>query len=200
MKPQAPIAEIFPWADLAFTAILVATMGGVLGSHLMDLNGLCMQVEAKSSQHTCLAGGGAAHVEQDEKALEQKVDAVGKFLGSRILWTSYTCDITKDLPTNARLQFWQGVNELDVGSRRGNLKKILLLRVMAPYAGDNSIPREIDEFLTSLSHNKLLKRDFTSVELADIKRVEGMIGRGQPEATFTVVCSPKPGTSGPGRK
>jgi hypothetical protein len=198
MKPQATIAEIFPWADLALTALLVAVMGGVLGAHSMNLSESCAQVQAKSSQYTCLAKSGGAHIEEDEKAMEQKVETVGKFLGSRILWTSYTSDVAQRLPAHARLQYFQGVNELDAGRRGGNLKKLLLLRATAPYAGDNLIPHEIDEFLTTLRHNALLKRDFTSVELADIKRTEGMIGKGQPEATFTVVCSPKasPGEGG----
>ena len=125
-------------------------MGAVLGFHSMDLSELCAQVETKSSQHTCLAGDGATHVEENEKALEQKVDAVSKFLGSRILWTSYTYDISQPSPVNARLQYWQGVNELGVsGGRKGApLKKLLLLRTMAPYAGDNLIRAKSTSFST----------------------------------------------------
>jgi hypothetical protein len=202
MKLRAPIAEIFPWADLVFAAFLVAVMAVVLGFHAMDVSELCAQVEAKSSLHTCLAAGGAAHVEQDEKALEQKVDAVCKFLDSRILWTSYTYEISQRLPPNSRLRLFQGLNALDVGGKQGsgNLKKLLLLRATALYAGDNVIPHEIDEFLNALRNDKLLKHDFASVELADIKRAEGLTGRGQPEATFTVVCSPKASGGGGGGK
>ena len=201
LKPPASLGEIFPWADLALTAALVGTMGGVLALQSASLGDALLQCAAKSSQHTCLAGAGVGHVEQDEKALEQKVTAVGKFLGSRILWTSYTNDIARRLPPNASLRFLQADNGLDLGSRRGGgrPKKLLLLKATAPYAGDNLIPHEIDDFLDALRRSKLLKRDLPSVELADIKRNEGLAGRSRPEATFTVVCSPGAGGNGGGK-
>ena len=104
LKSRPSIWEIFPWWDLGFTAILVAFMALVLGAHSMKLDETYGEVQAQNSQHKCLASADLAGLQREKKELEGKIDAVRKFLDSRILWSAYLRDISIRLPPNVVLE------------------------------------------------------------------------------------------------
>jgi hypothetical protein len=193
LKPRPSIGEIFPWGDLAFVCALLVSMGGVLGFHYMKLSEQLLRVQAESSQYASLAAGESSHLEKDEKEVRQKIDAVRQFLEGRILWTSFTRNIANYLPNDAQLTSFEGKNILENGGKKSSdAKKSLKLRATAPLAEDGSIPREMDEFLNQLRKNEVLKRDFGSIELVDIKRTESQDkSEKQKDATFTIIGLPK---------
>ncbi len=195
MKTRASIREIFPWWDLAYAVMLVICMGMALEAHSVQLDDACVAAQAKSSDHKCLASADARQLEKETKELETKVEAVRLFVGTRILWTAYTRDVSVRLPTDALLVMFEGINDLNTGGRGSRaLGKSLQLRAMVPCGPDGSTPRDIDVFLDALRNHPLLKRDFPSVELADIKRSKP-VGMDTPVATFSIVCLPgKKGT------
>jgi hypothetical protein len=188
LKPRPSISEIFPWADLAFTAFLVVCMGVVLGFHTMRLNEMYATVKVESSQYTSLGAGEVDKLEKNQKDMQLKVEAVRSFVESRIGWTAFTHEIGDKLPDNARLMTFQAANDLEAG--RGG-RKTLLFRATAPLSEDGSVPREIDVFLSELRRNKLLNRDFPSIEIADIKRSESTDKDKPSVAAFNIVCLPK---------
>jgi hypothetical protein len=151
-------------------------------------------IQAENAQRELLTSVPAAQLEKEKKDLEQKVEAVRRFVGSRILWTSYTHDISARLPDSATLNSFYGLCELEFfGKQKEGVlkpKKSFVVRAAAPIARDGSTPKEIDRFLISLRGHPLLKRDFPLVELADIKWFQPNI-TAQPNALFTVVCLPK---------
>jgi hypothetical protein len=65
-----------------------------------------------------------------------------------------------------------------------------VLHIRLPLNQDGSTSREIDRFLASLRTDPVLHRDFTTVELADIRQAGGGRGSG-PETTFSILCSSK---------
>ncbi len=49
LKPRASIREIFPWGELAFEILLIATMGGILGVRSMMLDDAYVAVRVEST-------------------------------------------------------------------------------------------------------------------------------------------------------
>jgi len=185
------------WADLAYTIFLVLCMGLVLGVNAMRLDESYAVVRAQMSRYKQLATAELGHLEKEKNELEQQVDAVRKFLDTRVLWTPYTRDIPVRLPANARLSLLTGINPWATSKKAVTSASdgSFMLRATAPCAEDGATPREIDTFLNSLRNHPLLKHDFPSIELADIRQSQSRI-KGVSEVAFTVICLPK-STKGP---
>jgi len=67
----------------------------------------------------------------------------------------------------------------------------MVIKATAPYPQSGIMPREIDNFLSSLRSDALMKHDFSTVELADIMRVEPQTRDKSLIANFTIVCLDK---------
>ena len=117
LKARPSLWEIFPWGDLAFTAVLVACAGLFLGAHATKLDDSYATATAQSSRYKCLSSAEPGSLEQETKDLEKKIEAVRKFLDTRILWTSYTADLSARLPANAVLNHFDAHCGLDIGGR-----------------------------------------------------------------------------------
>mgnify|MGYP000856976578 CR=1 FL=1 len=194
LKPRPSLREIFPWSELTLQVALLIVMGALLGARSLNVHEAYQAARTAAAQHECLASASPRELEKEKKDLSAKVDAVRRFLESRILWTAYTHDLPGRLPADAMLTSLHGLCELEYfGKKKEGTtkpKKSLVLRATAPVKSDGTMPREIDEFLVALRNHPLLKRDFPDVELADIKRYQLFQG-AQPMANFTVVCLPK---------
>lgn len=194
IKPRASLWELFPWGETALQASLLACLGLFLADRSRTLNETYEVARAEDAKHDWAGALSEQDLQKQKKALEQKVEAVRKFLGSRVVWTSYTHDIPTRLPVNASMSAFEGVCELEATGKKkeGGIKakKSFILRFAAPIRQDGSMPEEIDDFLESLRDHPLLKRDFPIVELADLKWFQPFNG-SKPVAYFTVVCLPK---------
>jgi hypothetical protein len=192
LKPRASIREIFPWGELAFEILLLASMGGILGARSMMLDDAYGAVRVESTRHACLKSADQQKLEKQKKGLAEKVEAVQKFLDTRILWSAYTQDLSTRLPPGTLIASFEGACTLEGSGKKGggSGKKLFTLRVLSPSKQDGSIPREIDAFLKALRNHPLWLRDFLSVEITDIKRAE-VRGLKSPFVGFTIVCSPK---------
>jgi hypothetical protein len=157
-------------------------------------------VQAEYTKREWLSSKQQAELEKEQKELQRQVEAINKFVSSRIIWTSYTQDISARLPADATLTMFQGLCELETTGKKDGVvkpKKAFTIRATAPIAEDRSTPKEVDLFLTALRSDPLLKRDFPIVELADIKWFQPNV-TAQPNALFTVICLPK-GTNAPAK-
>jgi hypothetical protein len=194
IKPRPSINELFPWGETALQASLLACMGLFMADRSRTLNETYQVVRAENAKHDWAGALPEPELQKQNKTLEQKVEAVRKFLGSRVVWTSYAHDIPTRLPANASMTAFEGVCELEATGKKkeGGIKakKSFILRLAAPIRQDGSMPEEIDDFLESLRDHPLLKRDFPIVELADLKWYQPFNG-SKPVAYFTVVCLPK---------
>lgn len=194
LKPRPSLWEIFPWGELALEGSLLACMGFLLTSHSWNVDESYRAVQAANLRYEWLASTQEPQLQKEKKELGQKVEAMHKFLATRILWSSYTHDIPARLPADASLSSLQGDSELElIGKKKGGGKKLmksLILKGIAPIPKGGSMPLAIDGFIDSLRGHPLLKRDFPLVELADIAWFQPPVG-GRPFARFTVVCLPK---------
>jgi hypothetical protein len=193
LKARASIREIFPWWDLVFATVLIAVMGLVLGAHAMKLDESYAVVQAQSTRYKHVAAADLGRLEKEKNELQQKVEAVRKFLESRISWTVYTHDISVRLPEKAELNVFQGLNQFEgIGKKMvtSGPRKSLMLQAAAPYVQSSTTPREIDMFLGALRNDAVLKRDFGSIKLTGIARGKSRNGNS-PTAAFTIVCVPK---------
>jgi hypothetical protein len=190
LKPRVSIRQIFPWGEMLFQGGLVFCVGILLAVRSISLHDAGLAARIANQAHPCLATP-LADLERQRRDLYQKVDAIEKFLGTRILWSNYTHDIPAQLPPNARINAIQGFAEMEAVGRRESIaksKRSLLIQATAPLSSAGAVPREVDALLDALRNLPLLKRDFPVVELADIKRYR-MAGMA-PTANFTVICTP----------
>ena len=191
LKSRPSIWEIFPWWDLGVCGRAWSPSWRlVLGAHSMKLDETYAVVRAQSSQHKCLARRTRAGLEKEKKELEEKIEAVRKFLDSRILWSAYLRDISIRLPPNVVLELVRTGRDPWTAVGGGAAERAFSLRATAPLAQDGVTPRDIDAFLSALRNHPLFRRDFASAELTGIKRSQGSrtVTAG---ATFTIVCVPK---------
>jgi hypothetical protein len=195
LKPRPSLWEIFPWADLAFTSVLVVCAGLFLGAQATKLDDSCARAQAQRSRYKCLSAGEPKQLEQEVKDLEKKAETVHTFLGTRMLWTNYTADVASRLPAKAVLSRFDGRSSLNSG-KGGAGKPAFNIGVTIPLAADGSTPREIDAFLNSLRSDPVLQRDFASAELTGISQSAGTAKSGS-VATFGIVCMPKGTASAP---
>jgi hypothetical protein len=186
LKSRASIKEIFPRGDLAFTTALLTAMGVVLGAHSLKLDDAYVRVRTENASHACLGSADQGRLEKDKKAIQEKVDAVRSFLGSRVLWSAYTRDISARMPPNAQLTTFYGKKALDSGGKGKAAAGSFQLQGMAPLSADGSIPHNIRAFLGAIPSDPLWKRDFASV-VSEIK-LPPPGKKAVPEVDFSITC------------
>jgi hypothetical protein len=198
VKARPSLRAIFPWAEVGVQVALLVGMGIFLFVRSHTLQETYAAALAETSERAELVGGQPGDLEKEKKDLEQKVEAVRRFVSSRIIWTSYTHDIASRLPASATLNSFHGLCELEYfGKQKEGVlkpKKSFVIRAAAPIAQDGSTPKEIDRFLTALRGHPLLKRDFPEVELAEIKWFQPSV-TAAPSALFMIVCLPGAGSA-----
>jgi hypothetical protein len=199
MKPRDSIWDVFPWAEAVLQTIAVVVLGLCLWNRSREVSTEYATVLAETSGRHWLSAKTDSQLVTEKQELERRVDAIRKFLATRIVWTAYTQDIPSRMPANATLNSFQAICEMEKKGRKDDKalkpKKSFMLRIQAPISQTGAAPKEIDEFLDSLRGNELLTRDFPLVELADIKWYQPFVG-AKPTAFFTVMCLPK--TTKPG--
>jgi hypothetical protein len=191
-KPLPSLSDIFPWGELAFQFVLIVCMGVILFLHSRALNESYTAIQLEVAKRTWQADLSEAQLEKEKKDLDQKVEAMRKFLGNRIIWTSYTHDLAYRLPANATLNAFYGLCELEATGKQAQIikpKKQFVIKAASPITKNGRTPEEVDAFLTALRGDPLLQHDFPLIELADIKWFQPNL-RDQPIAVFTVICLP----------
>jgi len=187
------LLDIFPWGELAFQCLLVACMAVILFLRSRALNDSYTAIQLEGAKRTWQADLTEAQLEKEKKDLEQKVEAMRKFVGNRIIWTSYTHDLAHRLPANATLTSFSGQCDLEIDNKQIKdvikPKKQLLIQAASPITKNGRTPEEVDAFLMALRADPLLQRDFPIIELADIKWFQPNL-RDQPTAMFKVMCLP----------
>lgn len=204
LTPTPSLWRIVPWGEAALQVALVVCMGLFLLTRTHGEEKIIAPVRAELQRHAWVGRKAQVDLVKEKKELATRVDAVRKFVDSRIAWTQYIHDISVRLPETATLTAFQGTCELEkTGKGKSKPKKSFLIRATAPISDDGSTPKEIDQFLADLRFNPLLQKDFPSIEVADIKTSHASKG-GTANAIFTVVCLPKasppPAAKGKGKK
>lgn len=194
LKPAPTIWQIFPYGEAAVQVALVLCLALFLLARSTHVQEALVPVQTEIAQRAWLTSRQQGELQKEQQDLTLRVDAVRKFVGSRIIWTNYTHDIAARLPEQAVLISFQGMSELEqMGKAKGSTvkpKKSFLLRATAPISKNGSTPKEVDRFMASLRGHPLLQRDFPVVELADLKWFQP--NKGAPaDALFTIVCLPK---------
>jgi hypothetical protein len=192
MKPCLSLREIFPWAEVAVQLALVVVMFLFLAWTSRSLHEALVPVRVELGQRAWLEKALPAQLQKEQKELEQKVEAIRRFAGTRIIWTEYTRDIAERLPPTATLISFTGQCEIEVPGKQTAIKpkKSFVVRASALIEEDGTTPKEVDRFLTALREDPLLTRDFPLVSLADIKFFQPNIN-ADASSLFTVVCLPK---------
>jgi hypothetical protein len=191
LKPPPSLRALFPWQELAVQLACLACMALFLISRSQSLAEDFQAVRAENAKRAWAETIALPALEKERKELAGKVEAIGRFVDSRILWSRYMNDIASRLPAQASLDSFQALNELDSGSSTAGIKpkKSLILRASVPVPPTGSMPQEIDGFLKALRDDQLLRRDFNLLELTDLKMMQ--TARKTKYASFSVLCLPQ---------
>jgi Tfp pilus assembly protein PilN len=169
LKPQPRLREIFPWGELAVQTAILACMAMLLAAHSNRLAEAHAAAKAEARKYSSLATASVADLKQEEKDLQGRVEAIERFLSSRVIWTAYTHDLANRLPPRTTFTSLQGLAELESPGKRNAAKRSLRVEAAVPVQADGTMPPEIDEFLDSLRGHSMLEREFGAVELNLIK-------------------------------
>jgi hypothetical protein len=182
--------DLFPWGQaLVQAAVLFGATFWLLGQfrgHAAE----AVKVKSEVDKYAWAAKVSPQKLAEEKKVLEQQVDAIRAFGETRITWTEFTRDIASKLPNDLALNSFTGQYDLEFSGTKANTKpkRFLTLGLNAPISRTGAMPREIDAFLRILRADRLLKRDFPDVELADLRWTQTV---GKPAtANFSVVCQP----------
>jgi hypothetical protein len=193
LRPRATLRELFPWRQVVAQAVLLLCMTLFLLTRYSSLQESYATLEMRNVENPRTASLQEAQLEREKSDLAQKVAAVQKFLGTRILWTTYERQLAECLPANAFLTSFQGTCELETADQQraqGKPKKSLVIQGVVLLRQKGLMPREIDLFLDKLRASPVLKREFPVVELAALKPGPSLVNE-PPAASFTVLCLPK---------
>lgn len=193
LRPRRSLWELFPWGEVALQTAMIICMGLFLANRSGHLDKAYSVVSKSIGEHVWLHSLNEQDLEKERKDLQQRVDAVRKFLATRIVWTSYARDIPTRMPKQTTINGIEGMCDLEISGKKkdGGIKqkKSFVLRLSAPMTKEGKMPKEIDDFMNSLREHPLLKKDFPTVELREVVRFQPFVN-SPPTATFTVICLP----------
>lgn len=190
MKSRPPIMEIFPWADLAFSILLVAGMGVAAYFHAEKVDAACAAVRLQSSRYKSLASLDAKTLDAEIKDLTKKAESARNFAESRNAWTEYLDDLAARLPADAVLKRLSGSWALNTRGK-ATVKKAFNFEAVVAMPVRGAAPREVDDFIRVLRSNSVLKRDFETVELTGLK--QNLSQKGPSTVSLNVICKPSKG-------
>jgi hypothetical protein len=181
--------ELFPLGQVLFQVAILIAVTLFLQTKTSNARAAVRTARAADVKFTWAAKLDTEKLLAEKKELDQRAEALRKFLDTRILWTTYAHDIADRLAPEIALSSFQGASDLDaIGGKPGKIKRQLLLKLEAPIPKTGTMPREIDAFLQTLRKDPLLKRDFPEIEMGDLTFSQGT--PGQPVAAFSVTCQP----------
>jgi hypothetical protein len=192
-KPPVSLRDIVPWRQVAAQLALLLSMAMFLLTRYSGLQESYAALQVQNTENPRTATMQEAQLIQEKNELEQKVAAVQKFLGTRILWTPYGRQLAECLPPNAYLTSFHATCEMETADqKRGQTqpKQSLVVQGVVLLRQKGLMPQEIDLLLDKLRSSPLLKRDFPVVELAALKPGPSLADE-TPTASFTVLCLPK---------
>lgn len=195
LKPPRSLWEIFPWGETLLQGALMLCMGLFLADRSGSLERTYAAVKMNIAEHKWLESATEPELQKEKTVLVQKIEAIRKFLATRVLWTPYARDIPKRLPANATMTGFEGQCDLEISGKKKEAglksKKSFILRLSAPFGPDGKSPKEMDDFIQALHEHPLLKRDALIVNAPEITRYQPLPG-SQATALMTIVCLPKP--------
>ena len=191
LRATPSILDMFPWKLAVIVIIMVACMGFMMWQRASELTNKYDTFVRQNASYEWTKRLKTGEISNERKQLLSEVQAVSKFISTRIVWSDYLRDLPTRLPVNACLSNIWAVNELKEMNKKKQgrrVKKSLTMQGVTKFSQGTAAPQEIEAFLESLRKVDLLKRDFPLVQLAEIKwRREGE----SEIAMFTVVALPK---------
>jgi len=190
LRAKPGIMKMFPWKIAMIVVFLASCMAFMMWQKASKLANFYSGLKKQDSMHKWAVSKNTADIAKERKALLAETAAVEKFLSTRIVWSDYLRDLPTRLPLNVSLSdVWAVCEFEESGKKEGGrkMKRSLSLRGVTLFDKGRAAPEEIEAFLESLRKVELLQRDFSKVQLAEIKwRRQGK----SETAMFTVLALP----------
>jgi len=194
LTPAPSMWQIFPKGELVVQLTLVVCMALVMFLHWRGLSQSDWPLRNELAKHPWVGSKTQAELNKEQQFLNNRVEAIRTFVGSRIIWTRYTADISNRVPEQTTLLTLLGIYELEDPRSKIPPKKSYTIRAQSPIPADGSTPKQIDQLLTQLRDSPLLQQNFPVVALSDIKCPTVEKKNEVSQALFTVICLPKSGS------
>ena len=133
MKPRESLWELMPWAELAVQLTIAVCLGLFLFNHSQDLNTKYAAIRSETDGRHWLTSPHNSSSIKKNRSSKQHVDSIRKFLSTRVVWSTYTHDIPRQLPENSTLNSFHGVCETEKKGRKDDKsskpKKTFTMRI-----------------------------------------------------------------------
>ncbi len=189
LQGQPRFLDIFPWGQAAISAVLLIAATIWLACHLESHKRVDRQTRADDRKYSWASKLSSDKLAAEKKDLEERIESVRSFMGTRILWTAYHRALAARLTPELAIVSVTGSYELESPGQRVRPKRILTFNFASPIPRTGTMPPQIDAFLKNLRDAPLFKKDFPDVEMSDLRWINSS-GNGLATANFSVVCQP----------
>jgi len=191
LKPPLSFREMFPWKELVVQTAIVLGMGLFLYVKAQDLGDKHLGAQLEIQQRPWQQGIDESALLKEKKELKERVEAVQKFISSRVLWSAYSKDIAERLPPTASLERLQGLAEFSTDAVKPG-QRALMIKASVPIGSQGGVPAEVNSFLNDLRSDPLLLHDFPTLTMEGVEWVQPPDPKAKPIATFKIIALPKP--------
>jgi hypothetical protein len=193
IKPAISVREIFPWGELALQGVLLGAVSLFLIGTVAEASSRLKAVDTQLRSFSWLKREDKqAKLDDDKKALQERLKAVESFEGKRVRWSAVLRSVATAAPESTTVTSLSGEAELETTTKGAPAKpkKQLIANFSTPMAEEGSVPPEIEGFLAALRGDATLTRHFPLIEVSGFKANSGK-GARQAYTSYSVVCLPK---------
>ena len=108
LKRHLSLREVFPIGGTIVHVLILLLSFFFLSRHLQGEKAACRVIESEDRRHDWAVSHDELKLEKEKKDLEQKVDAIQKFLATRIIWSDYTHDIAARISPEVKVVSFVG--------------------------------------------------------------------------------------------
>ena len=190
LKRPPRFLDIFPYRDAAIAVVTFMIMFFVMFSAKQSLARDYQVIHAKNQSVSWAKSMGLRVLHKEKQDRLGEVNAITKFLKTRIVWSNYLKELPALVPKGSVMQGFRAEAEYVSGKKKGGKKskRNLVLRGMAPFSKEGLVPPEISNFLENIRNAEVFKKEFPVSELVSIIwRKED----GRNVAMYSVLCLEK---------
>jgi len=192
LRPEVPIREIFPWADLVFQGALAGGVSLLLCGVAADVDTRFKSARAETAAFSWLKDQDQGKLDAEKRSLEERIRVLEAFQQTRMGWSTQLRTIAADTPETTIITSLTGDGEFEVPGKgsQAKPKTQLIVNFATPLTEDDAMPGEIDAFISALRAEASILRYFPNIEVSGLRTGSAANSTGK-VAQYSVVCLPK---------
>ena len=122
LRPEVPVREIFPWADLVFQGALAGGVSLLLCGVAADVDTRFKSARAQAVAFSWLKDQDQGKLDAEKRSLEERIRVLEAFQQTRVGWSSQFRTIAADTPATTVITSLTGDGEFEVPGKGSQAK------------------------------------------------------------------------------